>query len=117
MPARTRRVTAKAAQNTGPPDRTAKSPDGTAKSPDINRPRTAPQEPPEAPLKSRRKPPSGPKIGSPERNTGTTQDRRSDRGETGPENARLGAENREFSGPPEFDKKLHRYTANLASIS
>ena len=111
-------------RNTGAPDitsyspgRTAKSPDGTAKSPDINRLRTAPQEPPEAPIKNRRKPPSGPKIGSPERDTGTAQDRRSERGETGPENTRFGAENREFSGPPEFDKKLHRFTANLASIS
>ena len=45
------------------------------------------------------------------------QDRRSERGGNGPENTRLGAEKREFSGPPEFDKKLHRYTANLASIS
>ena len=45
------------------------------------------------------------------------QYRRSERGVTGPENTRLGAENREFSGPPEFDKKLHRYTANLASFS
>ena len=45
------------------------------------------------------------------------QDRRSERGETGPENTRLGAENRAFSGPPEFDKKLHRFTGNLASIS
>ena len=48
---------------------------------------------------------------------GTMQYRRSDRGEIGPENTRLGAENRDFSGPPEFDKKLHRYTANLASFS
>ena len=45
------------------------------------------------------------------------QDRRSDRGEIDPENTRSGAENLEFSGPPEFDKKLHRFTANLASIS
>ena len=66
-----------------------------------------------AATKSRRNPPSGPKTGSP----GTVRGHRHDPGENGPENARLGAENREFSGPPEFDKKLHRYTANLASIS
>ena len=34
------------------------------------------------------------------------QDRRSDRGGIGPENTRFGAENRVFSGPPEFDKKV-----------
>ena len=64
-------------------------------------------------MKSRRKPPSGPENGSPEKDAGTARDL----GEIGPENTRFGAENREFSGPPEFDKKLHRYTANLASFS
>ena len=61
-----------------------------------------PQEPPEAP--------SGPKIGRPEKGAGTVRDRRPDRGGIGPENTRFGAENREFSDPQKFDKKLHRST-------
>ena len=115
MPARTRRVRAKA---TGTPGhrtsgRTATSPDITAKSPaEITQSldRTAPHEElPEAP--------SGPKIGRPEKGAGTAQDRRPDRGGNGPENTRFGAENREFSDPQKCDKKLHRSTANLDSIS
>ena len=82
-----------------------------------NPPITGQKSPGTAATKSRRKLLSGPKIGRPERNTGTDQDRRPDRGGNGPENTRSGAENRAFSGPPEFDKKLHRSTANLDSIS
>ena len=52
VPARTRRMTAKAAQNAGPPDITPTHLTGTAKSPDRNRLRSHPRN---RPLKSRRK--------------------------------------------------------------
>ena len=65
------------------------------------------------PAKSRRKPPSGPKNGSPGKDSGRAQEQ----GQNGSENTRFGAENPGFSGEPEFDKKLHRFTGNLASFS
>ena len=115
MPARTRRVTAKATGTQGhrTSDRTATSPDITAKSPGGNHPITGQDRRPRRAAGStlraeKRQPGEGHRDG-PSPPPGP--------GENGPETTRFGAENREFSGSPEFDKKLHRSTGNLASFS
>ena len=72
---------------------------------------------PKPPRNRRREEPPEPPIRAENRQPPDRLRKDSEPGQNGPENTRFGTENHGFSDPVEFDKKLHRFTCNLASFS